>query len=107
MQSTTFSRSKVSVISTRISSKDVITFQLSNKIIKKKSNYTLCKNFVAMIHQEKGPIASVSILIPKEASKNAVNAISGMFKVMIGQKTRILDRLNQETRVIRHRMSKT
>ena len=45
-----------------------------------------------MIRQVKGSIASVSILMPKEGSKSAVNVTNGMYKVMIGQKMRTLDK---------------
>lgn len=45
-----------------------------------------------MTHQEKESIVFVSKLMPNEVSKNAVNAINGTFKVMIGPKMKTLDK---------------
>lgn len=38
--------------------------------------------------------------MPNEESKNVVNVTNGMFKVMTGQKMRILDDLNQKYTII-------
>ena len=58
------------------------------------------------IRQEKESIVSVSILMPKEASKSAVSVINGMYKETIGQMMRTLDDQDQQMPTIKHIMNK-
>ena len=54
-----------------------------------------CKNSVVRIHLGEEFTVFVSMLMPNEASKNAVNAINGISKVVTGLVMKTLDDLDQ------------